>query len=81
MACGAPVLVSNTSSLPEVVGEAGVLVAPRDVPTIASEMIRVLRDSDLRAEMRVRGLERAQLFTPQKMIEQTLQVYDEAIRG
>ena len=81
MACGVPVLVSNTSALPEVVGEAGVLVAPRDVPTIASEMMRVLRDSDLRAEMRVRGLERAQLFTPQKMIEQTLQVYDEAIRG
>ena len=45
MACGAPVLVSNVSSLPEVVGDAGVLVNPRDVPAIASELVRILSRS------------------------------------
>ncbi|MBI5300777.1 MAG: glycosyltransferase family 4 protein [Chloroflexi bacterium] len=81
MACGAPVLVSNVASLPEVVGDAGVLVSPRDTPAMATEIARILADDDVRAEMRVRGLARAQQFTAQRFIEQTLQVYQDATRN
>ena len=80
MACGAPVLASNVSSLPEVVGEAGVLVEPRDVQAIASEIARILTDSDLRVALRERGFRRARLFSPERFIKQTLQVYQEATR-
>ena len=80
MACGAPVIVSNVSSLPEVVGDAGLLVNPRDVPAIASEFVRVLADCDLRAAMRDRGLARARLFSQERFIQQTLEVYRDAAR-
>lgn len=81
MASGTPVLASNVSALPEVVGEAGVLVAPRDVAAIAFEIARILTDRDLRAMMRERGLVRARLFSPERFIRQTLEVYEEARCG
>lgn len=80
MACGAPVIVSDVSSLPEVVGEAGVLVSPRDVGVIASEFVRVLSDRDLRATMRERGFARARLFSQERFVQQTLEVYRDAAR-
>jgi len=75
MACGAPVLVSNVSALPEVVGAAGVLVDPRDVPGIASALVHLLADHDLRAAMRERGFARARFFSPERFIQQTQEVY------
>jgi glycosyltransferase involved in cell wall biosynthesis len=79
MACGAPVLASNSSALPEVVGDAGIMVPPDDVEQAAIEMTRLLTDRELRAAMVERGLRRARLFSPERFIRQTLQAYDEAI--
>lgn len=79
MACGTPVIISNTSSLPEVVGEAGILVDPENAEQIAEAMQRVLADNDLRAEMRRRGLNRAREFSWQKAAQETVKVYEQAM--
>jgi glycosyltransferase involved in cell wall biosynthesis len=63
MACGTPVVTSNTSSLPEVVGEAGLMVDPLDAEALAGAMARVLGDEDLRARLAVRGPEQAVAFS------------------
>ena len=75
MACGTPVITSNTSSLPEVVGEAGILIDPRDVRALAEAVERVLADERLRAELRAKGVERARQFTWEKTARETLAVY------
>jgi glycosyltransferase involved in cell wall biosynthesis len=62
MACGTPVIVSRTSSLPEVVGDAGLLIDPLDIGHIRRAMERVLDDAALRHRMRAAGLLRARLF-------------------
>jgi glycosyltransferase involved in cell wall biosynthesis len=75
MACGAPVVASNVSSLPEVVGDAGVLVRPRDVAAIAAAMATVATDAALRGELRVRGLERARRFTMTRVADEHAKLY------
>jgi glycosyltransferase involved in cell wall biosynthesis len=77
MACGTPIVSSNRSSLPEVVGDAGILVEPTDVRAIADAMERVLTDGVLRERMAARGLERAKLFPWRKTAEETLRLYTE----
>jgi glycosyltransferase involved in cell wall biosynthesis len=62
MACGTPVITSDRTSLPEVVGTAAVLVDPEDVESIADSIHRVASSESLRAEMRTQGLARAQCF-------------------
>lgn len=79
MACGTPVLASNRSSLPEIVGDAGVLVPPDDVEQISCEMTRILSSPDLRDDMRQKGVNRAKLFSQEQFSRQVLQVYDEAV--
>lgn len=76
MACGTPVIVSNASSLPEVVGDAGLLLPPTDAQAWVEALRRVLNDSALRAELRAHGLHRAQQFTWEKAARETLKVYD-----
>jgi glycosyltransferase involved in cell wall biosynthesis len=63
MACGTPVIVSNVSSLPEVVGDAGLSVDPLDVAALSDAIARVLSDDRLRKELSARGLERATRFS------------------
>jgi glycosyltransferase involved in cell wall biosynthesis len=63
LACGTPVIAANTAALPEVVGEAGVLVDPREVDGLAGAMARVLGDGVLRARLRVQGPQRAARFS------------------
>jgi glycosyltransferase involved in cell wall biosynthesis len=63
MACGTPVITSNTSSLPEVVADAGLLVDPHDTTTIAEAMARLFSDTRLAKELRERGIARASQFT------------------
>jgi glycosyltransferase involved in cell wall biosynthesis len=75
MACGTPVITSNTSSLPEVVGDAGVMVDPYDVTQLATAMEQMLNDEAQRAVFRQRGLERAARFTWEATARQTLEVY------
>jgi glycosyltransferase involved in cell wall biosynthesis len=74
MACGIPVIVSNTSSLPEVVGDAGMLVDPCSVDSISEAMYRVIVDVGLREEMRRKGLERCQLFSWERSAQDLLNV-------
>lgn len=81
MACGTPVLVSNVSALPEVVGDAGLLVAPNDLEQAATEMLRILSDADLRRELSARGLARAQFFSQERFARGILQVYEEVLRS
>ena len=76
MACGCPVVTSNTSSLPEVVGEAGIMVNPYDTDSLAQAMRRVLTDDKLRDKMVRRGLEQAKKFSWEKTAAQTLEVYE-----
>jgi len=75
MACGAPVITSTASSLPEVAGEAAILVDPNDVGALASAIRRILGDESLRKELSRRGRERAKLFTWESVAEKTLEVY------
>jgi glycosyltransferase involved in cell wall biosynthesis len=76
MACGTPVVTSNASSLPEVVGDAAILVDPHDVDAIAGGMGRGLEDSALRAKLRTRGLTQASRFTWERAARDTITVYE-----
>jgi glycosyltransferase involved in cell wall biosynthesis len=75
MACGTPVVVSNTSSLPEVVGDAALLVDPSDVDGLTVAMWRMLSDETLRRQMIAKGLKRARLFSWRKAAAETLGIY------
>ncbi len=75
MACGAPVICSNTSSLPEVVGDAALLVNPRDPGEIANAIERVLTDHPLRDELRGKGILQAAKFSWERAARETLAVY------
>lgn len=79
MACGTPVITSDTSSLPEVVGNAAILVNPRDETEIASSINRLLDDPSAREELRCRGRERAREFTWERYGEAVLNVYQQVI--
>jgi glycosyltransferase involved in cell wall biosynthesis len=81
MACGVPVVCSNASSLPEVVGQAGVLLPPTDVAAWAAALERLLANPAERAERRALGLARAAQFTWEAAAEQTLAVYAEVLGG
>lgn len=75
MACGTPVITSNTSSLPEIVGEAALLIDPYDEAAIAQAIWQVVRDSSLRQQLQQAGLVQSQLFTWSAAAEKTLAVY------
>ena len=79
MACGTPVLTSNVSSLPEVVGDAAVLVEPADIGSITAGLRRLLESSVLRAELSTRGAARATTFSWDRCARQTLEVYRRAM--
>jgi glycosyltransferase involved in cell wall biosynthesis len=78
MACGTPVVASNASSLPEVIGDGGVLFDPYNVSDIATKMHAVLSDGALKQKLRVTGLARAAEFSWRRTAEVTLRAYDEA---
>jgi glycosyltransferase involved in cell wall biosynthesis len=69
MACGTPVIASNLSSLPEIVGDAGLLINPYDINEIAAAMAKVLNDKDLQTELISKGLKRVQEFSWRKSAE------------
>lgn len=78
MACGTPPLTGNLASLPEVVGDAGVMLDPYDVDAIADGLLRLVEDSTLRAELSRKGLERVKQFSWEKTAELTWPVLKEA---
>jgi glycosyltransferase involved in cell wall biosynthesis len=75
MACGTPVVTSSSSSLPEVVGDAGLMVSPDDPEELADGLHRVLTDRELHAELRARGLVQARRFSWRETAERTQEVY------
>lgn len=79
MACGTPVITSNTSSLPEVVGDAAILVDPTDVEAIAEAMERLLSDPELRRQLREAGMARARLFSWERTARETVAAYRDAL--
>ncbi len=75
MACGTPVMAAQASSLPEVVGDAGLLVPPLDIEGMADGLNRLLEDAELRATLRQRGLERIRHFTWDRTAQETARLY------
>ena len=75
MQCGLPVISSNTTSMPEVIGDAGVLLDPHDKDAWCAAMLRVLRDKDFVAGLRQKSKARAKLFSWQRFIDETLRGY------
>lgn len=79
MACGTPVIAANVSSIPEVVGDAGLLIDPNDAEGLAEALGRVLSDAALRQDLRRRGLARAAEFSWNRAARETLAVYRQAM--
>ncbi len=75
MACGTPTIVANTSSMPEVVGDAGLFVDPSDWEEIAVAIHRLLTDRELHEELSQKGLQRASIFSWRRVAAKTLAVY------
>ncbi len=78
MQCGLPVIASNTSSLPEVVGDSGILLDPLDKDGVCDAMLRILRDEELRGNCAAKGIARAEKFTWQRCADRTLAGYETA---
>jgi glycosyltransferase involved in cell wall biosynthesis len=78
MACGTPVICSNTSSLPEVAGDAALLVDPHEPEALAQAMLRLVTDAELRGELAARGRQQAQRFSWQRCARETLAVLEDA---
>jgi len=76
LACGTPVVCSHTSSLPEVAGDAALLVDPLDVEGLAAALERVLGDEELRAELIERGFEQVRKFSWERCARETLNVLE-----
>jgi glycosyltransferase involved in cell wall biosynthesis len=75
MACGTPVVCSKRSSLPEVVGEAGLLVDPADTAALTAALRRVLTDAELQLELKQRGMARAQQFSWARAADELVALY------
>ncbi len=79
MARGVPVLTANRSALPEVVGDAALLVDPLDTGSIADGLQKLITDESLRGELSKRGIQRARGFSWEKAVEETWKVYRELL--
>jgi glycosyltransferase involved in cell wall biosynthesis len=75
MACGTPVIASTGGAIPEVVGDAALMVQPQDVQQLANAIVRILTNEKLRASLRRRGLERVQSFSWRRAAQQILDLY------
>ncbi|SMP55936.1 Glycosyltransferase involved in cell wall bisynthesis [Neorhodopirellula lusitana] len=80
MQCGTPVIAADNSSLPEVIGDAGILVPANDADELADAMTRVFQDASLRAKMSSAGIQRASQFSWQRCGNLTVQAYQDALR-
>jgi glycosyltransferase involved in cell wall biosynthesis len=76
MTLGAPVVTSNTSSLPEVAGDAALLVNPSDVEEQANAILQIISDAQFRDELIKKGKSRATLFSWERTARETLKVYE-----
>jgi glycosyltransferase involved in cell wall biosynthesis len=81
MACGTPTITSNVSSIPEVAGDASVLVDPTDVVAITEAVLRINRDQAFRQDLIDRGLARVKEFSWKKTAEKTAQLYEQIVKS
>lgn len=81
MQCGVPVITSNTSSLPEVVADAGLTVSPTDEAALSEAMIRMYEDTNLRQSLALKARERAATFSWRRCAAETLEAYECAVRS
>lgn len=81
MQCGVPVITSNTSSLPEVVGDAGIMLDPQDLDGLCHALNAVIVNNELQVEMSQRSLQQALLFTWDRCVEDTISAYKNALIG
>lgn len=78
MACGVPVITSNTSSMPEIARDAAEIVNPFDPQTIAEAILKLWKNAELRTELASKGIKRAEQFTWMANAKQTLNLYENA---
>jgi glycosyltransferase involved in cell wall biosynthesis len=81
MACGTPVVATDATSLPEIVGDAGFLVAPDDARHMAGSILATLVQDDLVTDLKQRGLARASQFRWDKTAAETAAIYERVARG
>ncbi len=81
MQCGTPVITSITSSLPEVVGDAGIMLDPHDLDGLCQALVRMTTDQELRDDLAQRALNRATLFSWERCVEETIVAYRKALAG
>jgi glycosyltransferase involved in cell wall biosynthesis len=81
MACGAPVITSNTSALPEVVGDAALLVDPHDTDSFAATITRLIADAQMREELRQKGYQRVAHYTWAASARKMLAIYEKLYQG
>ncbi len=81
MACGTPVVCSTGGSLPEVVGDAALMVAPEDIAGLADALVKAVTDADVRERLVARGLERARSFNWDEAARAHVRVYEQAAKG
>lgn len=79
MACGTPVITSNLSSIPEVAGDAAILVDPKSEAELSSAILKLAGDTSLRLIMRERGLSQSRLFSWERTVRETMTIYDEIL--
>ena len=80
MACGTPVITSNTSAIPEIAGDRAILVNPTDVNAIATQLLKLEKDKLYRKQQIEFGLERVKLFSWQYSAEKLLKVYQSILK-
>jgi len=76
MACGIPVVSTNVAAVPEVVGDTGILVEPRNSDQLAEAMLKLLSDEDLRQELSKKALKQAQKFSIENRISKVEEIYE-----
>jgi glycosyltransferase involved in cell wall biosynthesis len=81
MQCGVPVIASNTTSIPEVVGDAGLLLPPSEVDGWCQAMLKIVRETNLRSELAQKSLARAKLFSWQRFMDETLRGYATSMKA
>ena len=79
MASGCPVITSNTSSLPEIAGDAAILLNPEDIEELSANIVHLINNKELREEMTAKGLQRAKTFTWKKTAAMTHKVYESVL--
>ncbi len=81
MQCGVATVTSNTSSLPEVVGDAGIMLQPNDVESLCETMLNLYKNEELRSFYAQRGLERSKMFSWEKSANEHIEIYKKIINN